>query len=190
MFTGIIEEVGEVKRIAGDKLTIKFNKISDVKPGDSVAVNGVCLTVQNLGKNFFEASVMPVTLQKTNIKYLRVRDKVNLERAMRTEGFMGGHFVLGHVDGTGRALKKSRNFSAVCLTIAFQKELSRYFVPHGPVAVDGVSLTIAELKKDSFVVSLVARTIETTNLGNRKEGDILNLEADILAKYVERQKIV
>ncbi len=186
MFTGIIEEVGEVKKIEKDKLIIKFNKISGLKLGDSISVNGVCLTVQELGKDFFVSSVMPVTLQKTSLGCLKRKDKVNLERAVSPSGFMGGHFVLGHVDGTGKVIKKSRDFNAVCLSIAFPKDLACYFVPQGPVAVDGVSLTIAKLTNESFDVSLIPYTIEMTNLNNLKEGDILNLEADILAKYVSK----
>ncbi|MFH1288914.1 MAG: riboflavin synthase [bacterium] len=186
MFTGIIEEIGKVKKIGNNKLIIEFNKISNINLGDSIAVNGVCLTVQDFGGDFFESSVMPVTWQKTSFSCLKIRDKVNLERAVKPEGFMGGHFVLGHVDGIGKVLKKNRDSNAVRLTIAFPKELSCYFVRQGPVSVDGVSLTIAELGKDFFVVSLVAQTIKTTNLGNRKEGDILNLEVDILAKYVKK----
>lgn len=186
MFTGIIEELGEVKKIEKDKLIIKFNKISGLKIGDSVSVNGVCLTVQELGENFIVSSLMPVTLQKTGLRYLKLKDKVNLERAVSPSGFMGGHFVLGHVDGTGKIIKRSRDASALLLSIAFPKELSCYFVPQGPVAVDGVSLTIAKLADEYFDISLIPHTIEMTNLNSRKEGDILNLEADILAKYVQK----
>lgn len=186
MFTGIIEEIGEVEKIGKDRLVIKFNKISDLKLGDSVSVNGVCLTIQKLDKDFFVSSVMPVTLQKTSLGRLKRKDKVNLERAVTPSGFMGGHFVLGHVDGTGKVIKKSKDFNAVRLNIAFPKELSCYFVQQGPVAVDGVSLTIAKLMNESFDVSLIPHTIEMTNLNSLKEGDILNLEADILAKYVQK----
>lgn len=186
MFTGIIEEVGEVKKIEKDKLIIRFNKISGLKLGDSVSVNGVCLTVQELSKDFFLSSVMPVTLQKTSLRYLKVKDKVNLERAVSPSGFMGGHFVLGHVDGTGKIIKKSRDSNALILSIVFPKELSSYFVPQGPVAIDGVSLTIAKLTDSSFDISLIPHTVEMTNLNSRKEGDILNIEVDILAKYVQK----
>lgn len=186
MFTGIIEEVGEVKKLEKDKLIIKFSKISGLKLGDSVSVNGVCLTVQELGKDFFISSVMPVTLRKTGLGFLKVKDKVNLERAVSPSGFMGGHFVLGHVDGTGKIIKKSRDSNALLLSIAFPEELSRYFVPQGPIAVDGVSLTIAKLTNEYFDISLIPHTLEMTNLKSRKEGDILNLEADILAKYVDK----
>ncbi|MDD5773230.1 MAG: riboflavin synthase [bacterium] len=186
MFTGIIEEVGEVKKIEKDRLIIKFSKISGLKLGDSVSVNGVCLTVQELGKDFFMSSVMPVTLQKTSLGCLKVKGKVNLERAVSPSGFMGGHFVLGHVDGTGKIIKKSRDSNALLLSVAFPKELSCYFVPQGPVAVDGVSLTIAKLTNEYFDISLIPHTIEMTNLGMREKGDVLNLEADILAKYVQK----
>ena len=186
MFTGIIEEVGEVKKIEKDKLILKFNKISGLNLGDSVSVDGVCLTVQELGKDFFVSSVMPVTLQKTSLGCLKVKDKVNLERAVKPEGFMGGHFVLGHIDGTGKIIKKSRDSNALILSIVFPKELACYFVPQGPVAVDGVSLTIAKLKDGIFDISLIPHTIEMTNLNNRREGDIINLEVDILAKYVQK----
>ncbi|MEW6086970.1 MAG: riboflavin synthase [bacterium] len=185
MFTGIIEETGEIKKIERDKLIIKFSKISGLKPGDSISVNGVCLTVQELGKDFFISSVMPVTLQKTNLGSLKIKDKVNLERALTPQGFMGGHFVLGHVDGTGKVLKKNRDLNAVYMSIMFPEELSCYFVPQGPVAVNGVSLTIAKLENESFDVSLIPHTMKLTNLDSVKEGDILNIEADVLAKYVK-----
>jgi len=190
MFTGIIEEVGTVKAAQPGKLAISAKKvIENTKKGDSIAVNGACLTVTELGDGYLSVDVMPETLRRTNLRMLRPGDGVNLECPLTVGGRMGGHFVQGHVDGTGRVLSATREGEAVLLRFDATQEMMRYIVRKGFIAVDGVSLTVVEHDNTSFQVSLVAYTLENTNLGGKRVGDFVNIEVDIIAKYVERLKV-
>ena len=168
-------------------MTIGAKKVlEDTKPGDSMAVNGACLTVTSTSNDGFSVDIMPETVRRTNIGRLHYRDSVNLERAILAGGRFGGHFVQGHVDGSGKVMALTREAEAVIARISAPAELMLYVVDKGFIAVDGVSLTVIDYDDFSFSVSLVAYTREHTTLGNRKPGDMVNLEVDIVAKYVER----
>jgi riboflavin synthase len=189
MFTGIVEEIGIVKGTSRDRLTLEARKVLEgTKVGDSIAVNGVCLTVILLENRSFSANVMPETLGRTNLNDLHYNDQVNLERALFFGGRLGGHLVLGHVDDTGKVMDIITKENAQTMRISAPAKLMPYIVDKGFIAVDGVSLTIVDLDDFSFVVSLVAYTMEHTTLGRRKPADIVNLETDIIAKYVESLK--
>jgi riboflavin synthase len=185
LFTGIIEEIGVVKEIGRSRLAFGAHKVLDgAKVGDSIAVNGVCLTVVSLGNDGFGVDVMPETLRCTNLGRLDYGDHANLERALALGWRLGGHLVLGHVDNTGEVLDVSSEEGARIMRISAPGELMPYMVDKGFIGVDGVSLTIVDVNDFSFVVSLVAYTMENTTLGTRRPGDVVNLEADIIAKYV------
>ena len=187
MFTGIVEEIGTVKAAQPGKLAISAKKvIESTKKGDSIAVNGACLTVTELADDHFSVDIMPETLRHTNLGMLRPGDGVNLERPLTVGGHMGGHFVQGHVDGMGKVLSATREGEAVLLRFEASQEMMRYIVRKGFVAVDGASLTVVEHDDTSFQVSLVAYTLQNTSLGGKKVGDFVNIEVDIIAKYVER----
>jgi riboflavin synthase len=189
MFTGIVEEIGIVKETSRDHLAFEAQRVVEgTKAGDSIAVNGVCLTVVSLENRGFSVDVMPETLRHTNLGRLHYNDRVNLERALVLGGHLGGHLVLGHVDETGEVLDTSSEEEARIMRISAPPELMSYMVDRGFIAVDGVSLTIVEVDDSSFVVSLVGYTMDNTTLGRRRAGDIVNLEADIIAKYVENLK--
>jgi riboflavin synthase len=189
MFTGIVEEVGIVKETSRDRLTFKAQKVLEgTKVGDSIAINGVCLTVVSLESSGFTVNVMPETLRCTNLGSLHYGDAVNLERALVLGGRLGGHLVLGHIDDTGEVMDITSEEAAHIMRVAAPAKLMPYMVGKGFVAVDGVSLTIADIYDSSFVVSLVAYTSEYTTLGKKRCGDAVNLEVDILAKYVENLK--
>jgi len=189
MFTGIVEEIGIVKETGRDRLAFEAREVLDgTRTGDSIAVNGVCLTVVSLENHGFAANVMPETLRHTNLGRLHYGDPVNLERAMLLGGRLGGHLVLGHVDETGEVVNVVSEETTRIVKISAPDRLMPYIVSRGFIAVDGVSLTIADLDDVSFVVSLVTYTREGTTLGNKRPGDIVNLEVDILAKYVENLK--
>lgn len=189
MFTGIIEEVGAVKETGRDYLTFEANKLLEgIKEGDSVAINGVCLTVVSLENRGLSVNVMPQTLRCTNLGNLRYGDIVNVERALVMGGRLGGHLVLGHIDDTGEVLSITNEEKARIVRILAPAELMPYMVNKGFIAVDGVSLTIVSLGDSSFAISLVSYTMENTTLGKRRRGDVVNLEVDILAKYVENFK--
>jgi riboflavin synthase len=186
MFTGIIEEIGIVKEISRDRLTFEAYKVLEgTKLGDSIAVNGVCLTIISLENSGFSVNVMPETLRCTNLGSLHYGEQVNLERALLLEGRLGGHLVLGHVDDTGEIRDITREETAHLMRILTPAKLMPYMAEKGFIAIDGVSLTIVDLDDFTFVVSLVAYTLENTTLGRKRPGDIVNLEADIIAKYVE-----
>ncbi len=187
MFTGIVEEIGVVRGTSPDKLTVDASVVlENVKLGDSMAVNGVCLTVVALSGSSFTMDIMPETLRRTNLGMLRYGTHVNLERAMPAAGRFGGHFVLGHVDGMGKVISMTPEGEAIITRIFSPGELMTYVVNKGFIAVDGVSLTVIDCDEVSFSVSLVAYTRKHTTLGTRKAGDMVNLEVDIIAKYVER----
>jgi riboflavin synthase len=187
MFTGIIEEIGTVKSAQPGKLTIAAKKtLDETRVGDSIAINGACLTVTALDKEAFSIDVMPETLRRSNLGLLRPGDGVNLERGLAVGGRMGGHFVQGHVDGTGRVTSLTSEEGAILMRVAAPADIMGYVVGKGFIAVDGVSLTIISRDATSFTVSLVAYTRETTILGQKKPGDVVNIEVDVLAKYVEQ----
>lgn len=189
MFTGIVEEIGIVKETSRDRVAFEARKVLDgTKVGDSIAVNGVCLTVVSLENYGFSVNVMPETLRCTNLGRLHYSDQVNLERALVLGGRLGGHLVLGHVDDMGKVMDVTSEETARIMRISAPAKLMPYIVDKGFTAVDGVSLTIADLDDFSFVVSLVAYTMENTTLGRKRPGDIVNLEADVIAKYVENLK--
>jgi riboflavin synthase len=191
MFTGIIEEVGtlkEVKRGAQDYiLTISANRIlSDVKLGDSIAVNGVCLTVTSFSSTQFTVDVMPETINATSLKETARGSAVNLERAMAANGRFGGHIVSGHVDGIGTIQSRKEISNAVYFWIKTSPELLKYIVSKGSICIDGISLTVVEVEDDQFSISIIPHTIEETILQFRHVGSIVNIECDMLAKYMEK----
>lgn len=187
MFTGIVEEIGLVRSAERDALTTQASRVLEgTRAGDSISVNGVCLTVISLDASSFKVNVMPETLKRTNLGNLRPGAPVNLERALALGGRLGGHLVQGHVDATGKLLSLVRVEKAIVARYSAPAELIHYMVPKGFVAVDGASLTVTEVDASSFSVSLVEITQETTNLARRRPGDLVNLEVDILAKYVEK----
>jgi riboflavin synthase len=187
MFTGIVEELGRIRSIARGQLTISAQKaMEDTNPGDSIAVNGACLTVVGLGRDAFSVEVMPETLRRTNLGSLHLGEAVNLERALAVGSRLGGHLVQGHVDGTGRVLSLTPEGEAVLMEVSASSEVMYYLVEKGFIAVDGVSLTIVQRNAASFSVSLVTYTRQNTTLGRKQPGDPVNLEVDIIAKYVER----
>ncbi len=191
MFTGIIEEKGSIKNIThGAKsavLYIKADKImSDVKIGDSVAVNGVCLTATKIMADGFTADVMAETLRRSSLGTLKAGDKVNLERAMSADGRFGGHIVSGHIDGTGTIKEYKREDNAIWVTIACGRNLLKYIAEKGSIAIDGISLTVAVVSDSYFKVSIIPHTAAETTLIDKKPGDSVNLENDIVGKYVEK----
>lgn len=194
MFTGLIEEIGTVKSIkrrAGSmELTISGKRLTaDMRKGDSIAVNGVCLTVIRLSGYpviRFTIDVSPETLRKTNLGWLRIGEKVNLERALKIGEELGGHFVTGHIDGGGIIRKKVKEGETFLFEIEAPEEIMNYIIPQGSIALDGISLTIAGFNKNSFSVSIIPHTLEVTNLGLKKVGDKVNLEADMIGKYVSK----
>lgn len=190
MFTGIIEEIGYVKRInqqsRSAQIEIKADKVlGDVAVGDSIAVNGVCLTVVAFDSQHFTADVMPETISKTNLRELKPGSPVNLERALKLGGRLGGHIVQGHVDAVGTIVEKQILEIAIIYRIATEPELLQYVVPKGSVAIDGISLTVVDVFQDSFTVSLIPHTAHETVLGEKKPGDRVNLESDIIGRYVK-----
>lgn len=191
MFTGIVEEIGFVKEVRQSsmslRLTIAAEKIlSDVHIGDSISVNGVCLTVTSFNDGAFSVDVMPETVKSTNLNHIKIGSRVNLERALASGARLGGHYVTGHIDGTGIIKHKRRMENAVYYEIEASPSLLHYMVMKGSVAVDGTSLTIFDLSRHSFTVSLIPHTLTETILGEKKPGDSVNIECDILAKYTEK----
>ena len=188
MFTGIVEEVGEVAKVErkgmAALLGVRTKFARELKDGDSVCVNGVCLTVIAVQSPLFWVEAVEETMARTNLGFLKVGDKVNLERALPATGRLGGHFVQGHVDGTGVIAGITPRLRSKIMRNRTPQELMPFIVPKGSIAVDGVSLTVVECGADWFTVSLIPFTLEHTTLGLRKVGDVVNLEVDILAKYV------
>ena len=187
MFTGIVEEVGKVVSASAGSLTVAADGVlEDMQRGASMAVNGVCLTVTAFDSKSFSVDVMPETLDKTNLGLLRPGDGVNLERPLAANGRLGGHFVQGHIDDRARVSAVSRSGEALLLRFDTPTRLMPYIVEKGFIAVDGVSLTVVARDDNSFQVSIVGYTRQNTTLGNRGVGDVVNLEVDIIAKYVEQ----
>lgn len=191
MFTGIIEEIGTVVNIVSgaksSRVTIGANVIfSDLKLGDSVSTNGVCLTVSALTDRTFTADVMHETLKYTSLVGLANGTRVNLERAMAADGRFGGHIVSGHIDGTGTIREIKRDDNAQIYTISAAANIVKYIVKKGSIAIDGISLTVTSVDDSSFSVSIIPHTIQETILEDKKQGDIVNLEVDMMAKYIEK----
>jgi len=188
MFTGIIEEVGEIAQTQRRGMAVFFgiraSFAKELREGDSVCVNGACLTVVAIQPPLLWIEAVEETLARTNLGFLKPGDKVNLERALSVTGRFGGHFVQGHVDGTGVIAQIIPRLRSKVMRIHTPRELMQYIVPKGSIAVDGVSLTVVDVGADWFTVSLIPFTLEHTTLGLRKVGDVVNLEVDILAKYV------
>ncbi|WP_408006587.1 riboflavin synthase [Pseudalkalibacillus sp. A8] len=190
MFTGIIEEIGKIQSVKesneGYVVRIEAKKVlEDVHLGDSISVNGICLTVTSFESSSFTVDVMPETLRHTNLKSLSTGDGVNLERAMAADGRFGGHFVSGHIDAVGEIIKKTRKQNAIYYEIKAPKELQPYFMNKGSVAVDGTSLTIFGVTDSTFTLSLIPHTVEESVLGKKNEGDLVNIECDMLVKYMD-----
>ena len=191
MFTGLIAELGTVERLVEGstscQLTVRAQKIlPGVKIGDSIAVNGVCLTVVHLQGNRFTADVMPESVRRTTLRQLQPGDRVNLEKALRPTDGLDGHIVQGHVEGVGTIREIAPEGNALICHIETPKELLRYIVEKGSVAIDGISLTVTETDDTGFSVSLIPHTAKMTTLGYKSVGDSVNLETDILARYVEK----
>lgn len=189
MFTGLIEEIGTVKSIiksgSGYKISVKTD-LDGINLGDSIAVNGVCLTASALLNDGFEADVMAETVHRTVLFELKMGSCVNLERAMSAGGRFGGHIVSGHIDGVGTIVKKEPDGSATWVSISADKSILKYIVEKGSVAIDGISLTVAYVDEDIFKVSIIPHTDGNTTLTHKKSGDSVNLECDVIGKYVEK----
>ncbi|MBE5876101.1 MAG: riboflavin synthase [Lachnospiraceae bacterium] len=191
MFTGIIEEIGTIKNINKGKdnatLSISANKVLEgTKIGDSIAVNGICLTVTSLLSDCFTADVMHETLTRSSLSALTVQTHVNLERAMAANGRFGGHIVSGHVDGIGTVSNIRRDSIAIWYTIQAAPDIMRYIVEKGSITIDGISLTVAKVSDCDFAISAIPHTVEQTILKELKIGSIVNLETDMIGKYVEK----
>ena len=187
MFTGIIEEVGALERLAGGEIAIRAKKVlEDVALGDSIAVNGICLTVTHFDAAHFVADVMPETVRRTSLAELKRGSRVNLERALTLRSRLGGHIVSGHIDGVGTIAAMQEEGNAILLTVRASADILRYVVEKGSVALDGISLTVARVSAADFTVSLIPHTREITNLREKRMGNRLNIETDILGKYVEK----
>ncbi len=191
MFTGLVEEIGQIAGVepvgTSRRLTIRANKIlEDAKIDDSICVSGVCLTVVARAKNTFQVQAVDETLRKTTLGNLRQGSRVNLERALRPTDRLGGHFVQGHVDGVGRIADFIPQAAGKLVVVELSKELLRHAIPHGSIALDGVSLTVARLEEPQITIALIPHTLAQTTLGERRAGDELNVETDLLGKYVER----
>jgi riboflavin synthase len=191
MFTGIVEELGTVEAVEdqGDAIRLAIRAATVLEGtglGDSIAVNGVCLTVTSFTEDVWTADVMQETLDKSSLAGVRPGDRVNLERAVTADKRLGGHIVQGHVDGVGEVVRRTPSEHWEVVEISLPEGMGRYLVDKGSVTVDGVSLTVVEAGESSFTVSLIPETLARTTLGSRRTGDRVNLEADVLAKHVER----
>ena len=191
MFTGIIEEVGIVQGLKVDskasKIIVKADKVlENTQLGDSISTNGVCLTVTKLEKTYFEADIMAETFRRSNLGSLKIGSKINLERALTLQSRLGGHMVSGHIDGTGKIVSVDKEEIATWITIEAEENLLRYIIEKGSIAIDGISLTVAYVDNQVFKVSIIPHTGEETTLLNKKIGDVVNLECDMVGKYVEK----
>ncbi len=187
MFTGIIEELGKVRHITTNKIQIECKKIlDDNRIGDSIAVNGVCLTVADLGKDFFTADISPETIRVTTFDKIQSGDLVNLERAMSVNGRFGGHVVSGHIDTKGKCLDINKIENFYILKIELSDDYAKYIIKKGSIAINGISLTIAEINDNVINCAIIPHTFENTNLKSLKINDFVNIEVDIFAKYIEK----
>ncbi|ULO09261.1 riboflavin synthase [Paenibacillus sp. 19GGS1-52] len=191
MFTGLIEEVGVLRSVStgGEMMVLSITAsviMSDLKIGDSVSVNGVCLTATSLGERYFNVDVMPQTYRNSNLKELRIGSKMNLERAMAAGGRFGGHIVQGHVDGTGTIKSVKRDQNAVVFEITpDHNSLFKFIIPKGSITIDGISLTVVNVGNSFFSVSIIPHTLGETVLAHKRAGDSINIECDVLGKYVD-----
>lgn len=191
MFTGIIEEMGTIQDIQRetDRFSMAIGAkeiLKDVRTGDSISVNGVCLTVTSFTESNFTVDIMPETVNATNLKDLEDGAPVNLERSMAAGGRFGGHFVSGHVDGTGEIIERTPEKNAMYFRIKVPKELTRHMILKGSVAVDGTSLTVFGVTEDTFTISLIPHTMKETVFGTKKPGDLVNIECDMVGKYIDK----
>jgi riboflavin synthase len=191
MFTGLIEGIGRVKGLTrvGEEVSLTILPLfdmSDAKEGDSVSVNGACLTITKIGEHGFTADVSGETLSRTNLGYLKTLDEVNLERSLQATDRLDGHLVLGHVDGVGRVLKREHKQRSWQLRIGLDPELSRYIIEKGSIAVDGISLTVNRCDEHGFEVNIIPQTGRETTILEKRVGDLVNIETDLIGKYVEK----
>lgn len=190
MFTGIAEEIGTIKSIqrgvSSSVLEISAQKaLEDTKIGDSICTNGVCLSVTSMGEHSFTADVMHETLNRSNLKFLKVGSRVNLERALKVNDRLGGHIVSGHVDKVAKIISTKKDDNAVWFEFESGRDILKYIVEKGSVAIDGLSLTVAKVTQGSFFISAIPHTLAITTLGDKKTGDTVNVEVDLIGKYVE-----
>lgn len=191
MFTGIVEELGKVKSLSlqgiSGKLSVEAKKVLEgTKIGDSIAVNGVCLTVISLESNGFTADIMAETVRRSNLGTLKNKDYVNLERAMAADGRFGGHIVSGHIDGTGKIVSVKKEENAVWVEINASPKILKFIIEKGSICIDGISLTVAKVENESFSVSVIPHTGKETTLLRKQIGEVVNLENDVVGKYIER----
>ncbi|HPL63840.1 MAG TPA: riboflavin synthase [Syntrophales bacterium] len=191
MFTGIIESVGRVRKLTvrGDSARLEIETemgLADVRTGDSISVDGACLTAVEVADKSFAADVSVETLSRTTLRGLKPGNRVNLEKALRADGFLGGHIVLGHVDGVGRIIKKEASSGSILVGIETDAQVSRFVVEKGSIAVDGISLTVNQVEKNRFFVQIIPHTAGATTLDMKKVSDPVNIETDIIGKYVAR----
>ena len=191
MFTGIIEEIGTIKQMIPGKVSYRITVTAEkvlqgTRIGDSISTNGICLTVTDIRGNSFDADVMAETVRRTNLSSMRAGSRVNLERALQLGSRFGGHIVSGHIDGTGVITDMTREDNAVWITVRCGGNLLRYMIEKGSIAIDGISLTLAYVDNECFKVSVIPHTGEETTLLKKKPGDTVNLECDLIGKYVEK----
>lgn len=187
MFTGIVEETGNLKSLNCGRIEITCAKVlEDVKIGDSISTNGICLTVTDFAENYFAADVMPETLRRTSLEELNIGGAVNLERAMKVGDRFGGHIVSGHIDGTGKITNIRTDGNAIFINISAENNLLKQIASKGSVALDGISLTVVDAGANDFSVSMIPHTRAVTNFKFKRVGSIVNIETDVLAKYIER----
>ena len=186
MFTGIIEETGTLKNLNDGRAEFFCEKIlEDMKVGDSISVNGICLTVVEFAENFFAADVMPETFRRTSLEGISVGGVVNLERALKVGDRLGGHFVTGHIDGIGKILNIRKEKNALVIEISAEEKIHRQIVSKGSITLDGISLTVVDISNEKFSVSMIPHTREVTNFKTKRIGSPVNIETDILAKYMQ-----
>ncbi len=191
MFTGLIETMGVIQSVKKSEKSLKFSikvtgVLDDIRIGDSISTNGVCLTVSKLTGTSFEADVMAETIRRSNLGDLKIGSRVNLERALKADSRLGGHIVSGHIDGTGSIVSYEKEDNAFWITIKTTSDILKYIVEKGSVAIDGVSLTVAYVDSGVFKVSIIPHTAQETTLLTKAPGDMVNLECDIIGKYVEK----
>jgi len=188
MFTGIVEGIGDVIRVrkGSKKIEITIVLPFELNEGDSLSVDGVCLTAKEVSGNIAKFDAVSETIDKTTLKFIREGKKVNLERGMKVDGFFGGHIVTGHIDGVGRIRKFRKGVEESLLEIEYPNDLAPYIAKKGSIAIDGISLTIADVENETFSINIIPYTIERTSLKFKKAGDYVNIEVDIIARYVKR----
>lgn len=191
MFTGIIEEIGKIQSVTKGEISAKISinakkVLEDVKLGDSISTNGVCLTVTNFTRSNFTVDVMAETMRRTNLSILSQGAEVNLERALKVGDRLGGHIVSGHIDGTGRITEFKKEDNAIWVTIRTDSSILKYIIPKGSIAIDGISLTVAYVDEEVFKVSVIPHTKDFTTLLHKNIGDMVNLECDLVGKYIEK----